>query len=200
MAILTVLAILLAPLVALQISAWLNEIKEVKKRKMDIFRTLMATRAAGLSPQHVEALNRIDVEFYADDKKTKKVFDAWKIYHDHLNIGQPAELIEEVGIIKDEKTKQEEEAKREKREKEWETWSAKKGGLLTDLLYEMALYFGYSFDKVHIKRGHYYPRAYGDIDFELMTIRKGLVRIFENKASFPILAWVAPIPKDKKTS
>jgi len=175
MAILTVLAILLAPLVALQVSVWLNEIKEVKKRKMDIFRTLMATRAAGLSLQHVEALNRIDVEFSTKDKKSKGVFDAWKIYHDHLHIGQP-------------------------KEKELETWLAKRGDLLTDLLYEMALYFGYSFDKVHIKRGHYYPRGYGDIEYELMTIRKGLVRIFENKASFPILAWVAPLPKDKKTS
>ncbi|MDP2815120.1 MAG: hypothetical protein Q8O19_00395, partial [Rectinemataceae bacterium] len=44
------------------------------RRKMHVFSTLMATRATTLSPLHVEALNRIDIEFYKD----RKVKDAWK--------------------------------------------------------------------------------------------------------------------------
>jgi uncharacterized protein DUF6680 len=44
----------------------------------------MATRAARLTPDHVQALNLIDVEFYSKRKKYKRVLDAWKAYHDHL--------------------------------------------------------------------------------------------------------------------
>ena len=61
---LTILAVLIAPILALFLSIWWNNRQEAKKRRIDIFRTLMATRTMGLSPVHVEALNRIDVEFY----------------------------------------------------------------------------------------------------------------------------------------
>ena len=74
--ILTILAILFAPLVALRISVRLDEGKEITKRKLDIFRTLMATRGAPLLPQHIDALNRILVDFYED----KEVVDCWRIY------------------------------------------------------------------------------------------------------------------------
>jgi hypothetical protein len=146
---LTILAILSAPLVALQVSMWLDKEREAKKRKMDIFGTLMATRATGMNPQHVEALNRID---------------------------------------------EKDSGKKEKLDAEWKAWTLKKEDLLTDLLYEMAQYFGYEFDKVHIKRGHYIPKLYGDIEMELMIIRKSLVKIFEHKAFFPIFALVAEAP------
>ena len=55
--------------------------RERHERKLDVFRTLMAHRAAGLSPAHVEALNRIDIEF----RGNRKVTAAWKSYIDHLN-------------------------------------------------------------------------------------------------------------------
>lgn len=54
---------LLSPLIALRVSRRLDARREVRERKMKIFRTLMATRARRLSMEHVEALNMIDVEF-----------------------------------------------------------------------------------------------------------------------------------------
>ncbi len=45
--ILTILAILLAPVIALRVNAWRDSKKEAKERKMYIFRTLMAERARG---------------------------------------------------------------------------------------------------------------------------------------------------------
>lgn len=182
--ILTILAILLAPLVALRVSGWLDKKREAEKRKMDIFRTLMATRATGMNPQHVEALNRIDIEFYGKSKKLKGVQEAWKNYHDHLHLGQPAES------AIDEKDSE----KKAKLETEWKVWTKDREELLTKLLYQMAQYFGYEFDEVHIKRGHYIPKLYGDIEMELMFIRKSLVKIFEHKAFFPIFALVAEAP------
>jgi hypothetical protein len=41
----------------------------------------MATRKLGISPDHVNALNLIEVDFY----KCKKVETAWKAYLEHLN-------------------------------------------------------------------------------------------------------------------
>jgi len=133
---------------------------------MQIFRTLMAKRATGLSPEHVEALNRIEIEFYGKDTKSKAVFDAWKEYHDHLHASA-----RDGKLLKGEDLKH---------------WASKKEELLTELLYQMALSLGYSFDKVHIKRGHYYPTAYGNLELEQMIIREGLVRIMTGESALPM--------------
>src|SRR5256712_10898717 len=83
--ILTIIAILLSPLFALRVSDRLAEIKDRKQRRFRVYRTLMASRARRLAPDHVEALNLIDVEFHGSDKKSKSVLSAWKAYLDHLN-------------------------------------------------------------------------------------------------------------------
>ena len=49
--------------------------KSTYQRKLDIFKTLMATRATPLARTHVESLNRIDIEFTGI--KEKKVREAW---------------------------------------------------------------------------------------------------------------------------
>jgi len=175
--VLTVFAILVAPFIAVQASEKLRENKEIKKRKLDIFRDLMATRATGLSPKHVEALNRIDVEFYGSDKKSRNVVNAWKEYHDHLSMAHKIESDDTEG---------------------WKAWDSKKEDYLTNLLYQMALFFGYEFDSVHIKRGHYYPKGFADIETEQMIIRKGLVEIFTDKKPFPVVTIILPTPEKKE--
>lgn len=74
-------AVVLAPLVALQVSAALEAHRAKRERKEYIFRTLIATRANTLSERHVEALNLIDLYFYHVDP----VRSAWRLYMDHLN-------------------------------------------------------------------------------------------------------------------
>jgi hypothetical protein len=181
MIIVNILAILLAPIIAIQVSQWLSRKKEAENRKMEIFRNLMATRATGLSPVHVEALNKIDIEFSQNDAKTKAVFEAWKEYRDHLYIATTL--------------------KREDEDKEgWTNWNSKKEDLLVELLHEMSIRMRFNFDKVHIKRGHYYPKGYVDIETEQRIIRQGLADIFQHKAAFPILAFIAgepPKPSEK---
>lgn len=171
LAFLTILAILFAPLVALQVSQCLDKKREVKKRKLDIFRTLMATRAAVLTPEHVHALNAIDIEFYANNNVIQK----WRIYNDHLH----SVLIEQ---------------EKPKNEEEWKRWTEKSQNLLVDLLEMMASNLKFQFDKVDIARGHYRPQAYGDIENELNIIRKGLVQIFQDKKAFPTLTYIIPPP------
>jgi hypothetical protein len=84
-----IVAILVAPLVAVQVSLWLERRKERRRRQLETFRTLMATRASGLAPDHVKALNMIDVEFYGSDKSSKAVLHG-RSYLDHLNMAATA--------------------------------------------------------------------------------------------------------------
>lgn len=161
----TILAILCAPIVALRVSVYLDEGKEAGKRKLDIFRDLMATRGTGLSPKHVEALNKIDIEFYDVDN----VKDAWKEYKDHLDQAQKIDANNKEG---------------------WETWGSDREKLLTELLNKMANHLNYKFDNVQIKRGHYYPQAFINIETEQQIIRKGLVETFVDKKPIPVFAFV----------
>ena len=77
--ILTIAALLLGPLIAVQLTRRLDDKKEVRERKLSIFKTLMGTRAYTTSLDHVGALNRIDL----DVKGGAKVYHRGgvKVYH-----------------------------------------------------------------------------------------------------------------------
>lgn len=158
---LTILAVFLAPLIAIQASEFLTNKKESKKRKLEIFRVLMATRRSGMPPQRVEAMNRIDLEFYGE----KKVIEAWRLCQDHLSTpSKPAQNDEEG----------------------WRKWGDENDNFMVDLLYSMSTYLGYNFDKVFLKRGHYHPQVFVDLETEQAIIRKGMADIFSGKKAFPI--------------
>jgi hypothetical protein len=156
-----VIAVLLAPLLAIQTQKYLELRRQARERKLMVFKTLMSTRATPLSAYHVEALNMIDVEFYGRRKKDRNVIKAWKNYLDHLNNG-PSD-----------------ESKRP-------LWFEKINDLSTELLYEMAISLGYDFDKVHIKRGIYIPKGHTDLEMEQMAIRKGLVEVLDGERALPM--------------
>src|SRR5713226_6708302 len=84
----TIVAVILGPVVAIQVEKRLEARREKKNRKLQIFRELMVTRMSRLSPRHVEALNGVQMEF-SDEGVEKKVLDAWKLYMTHLGIQPP---------------------------------------------------------------------------------------------------------------
>jgi len=156
--------VLLSPLIALQVSRWLDRRRERRERKMKVFRTLMARRAMQLSIDHVEALNMIDVEFSKTLGPEKVVALAWKEYLDHLN--RPATS---------------------------EGWSPRKEDLYCELLYKMALCLGYDFDKVHIRNQSYSPIAYSNLEEEQRAIRQCVMAVLNGERSIPIHAGAAPV-------
>ena len=157
---LTIFALLAGPVIAVQLQKFIEKTSEAKKRKEWIFKTLMATRGALLSFDHVAALNRIDLEF-SNSNKYKKVLEAWKLYLDNLFIKTESEQATLV-------------------------WNEKNSDLLADLLYEMSRSLGYDFEKSLIKRNIYYPRGHGIIERENQLIRDKLISILEGQSSFPI--------------
>lgn len=148
---LTIVALLAGPIAAVQIQKHLDLIREERGRKIWIFKTLMATRAAVLTPEHVQALNMIDLEFRGEEYRN--VTGAWKTYLDHLS-----------SFPKDDKTRE-------------PVWSGRSVDLQVALLIAMGRALGYAFDDVQVKKGIYFPEAHGTIDTEIKLIRRGLVEM-----------------------
>lgn len=155
--IITILAIIIGPIMAVQAEKYLQRAREIKNQRLNIFKTLMATRGSSLSFSHVEALNRIDLEF-SDNRKYQKVIAAWKEYFD--NLGQKAQTDEQVTV-----------------------WIARNEELLANLLYEMGQSLGYKFDKVLIKRNVYSPLGHERVERENEMIRKGLMNVLNSETS-----------------
>jgi len=145
----TIVALLVAPFLAVfaqkQIEIW----REKKSTKVWIFKTLMATRGRTLSLEHVQALNMIDLEF--NNHRDKAVIHAWKEYHNHLN-----------SFPKDEEDQQGRIAR----------WGEKKDELFISLLEKMGSSLGFDFDPVQIRRGAYAPEGHAAAEMEMQIIRK----------------------------
>lgn len=161
-----VFATLLGPILAVQAQKWLEGIREQKGRKARVFTQLMATRAARLSPDHVQALNMIDLVFYGGfifgihhrTRKEQAILDAWKEYHD--NLGEGADL----------------------NEAQQQAHYAKREELFLNLLYAMAQDVGYTFDRVQLKRGAYTPVAHEEIEADQRMLRKALIQTMSGES------------------
>jgi len=155
--VLTVIAILVGPICAIEVQERLDEKREEKRRKIQVFRDLMITRSTRLSPRHVEALNALQMEFSESHKSEKRILSAWKLYLDHL--GTPAAT---------------------------PGWADRSADLVIDLLYEMAIYLGYDFDKVRIKNETYLPQHFVDLEDEGNRLRKAAIEVFEGKQQLKV--------------
>jgi hypothetical protein len=76
----TVFAIVWGSIKAVQIAKNGEQAREKKKREYEIFYKLMKTRRIILSPERIEALNLIQIEFFGKGK----IINAYKEYIKHL--------------------------------------------------------------------------------------------------------------------
>lgn len=170
----TISAVIAGPILAVQAQKIIESIKDRKERKLQLFHTLMETRATRLSGSHVSALNMIDLEFYGksifgkrwQSETDKKVTNAWKVYNDHLN-----------NSVSDDRL---------------DAWIEKGYELFTSLLYAMSQSLGYDFDEVQLKRDCYSPIAHGRVEREQTKIREGLVDLLDGKRSIPMAVTYLP--------
>jgi hypothetical protein len=128
----TIVAIILSPIIALNIQKKLDAAQENKARQLDVFRKLLITHMDNVSTEHMQALNMIDIEFYHE----KEIRTSWNAYRNHLYAPPKTE----------ESSLQEQ-------------WINDSADLLTALLYNMARLLEYKFDETFIKNGTYIPKA-----------------------------------------
>jgi len=163
-------AVILGPLLAIQVQKYLEQFREKKQRRLDIFRNLMSTRSERLSRVHVQALNMIDIEFYGrmlpiiktkyQSKTEQAVTHAWKNYNNHLNQSKDV-----TGTS---------------------IWLNKCDDLFTELLYALAQAMNYDFDKVQLQRDCYRPIAHGDLELKQMNILRGIEKILVGEGALPM--------------
>ena len=169
-----VAATIAGPIFAVQAQKWIERFRERRHRKQTLFQQLMATRAARLSAEHVQALNMIDLVFYGSHvfgihrrSKTERIVnEAWREYHDHLGTQYAADA----GAV----------------------WNTRLDELFTNLLFAIATDVRFKFDRVQLKKGVYSPQAHGDLEREQIVARKlalevlaGTRAIKMDVASFP---------------
>lgn len=164
----TLSAIIIGPILAVQTQKFLEAVRYKKQRRLNLFHTLMSTRASRVSNEHVGALNMIDLEFYGrkvfgyrfQTPKEKSITNAWKNYNDQLNTRYEPEQLA--------------------------IWIDKNDQLLTALLYKMSNALGYDFDEVQLKRDCYRPIAHGNLEEEQHKLRTALIEVLEGKKPLPI--------------
>jgi hypothetical protein len=151
-------ATIAGPILAVQAQKWIERARESRGRKNWVFQTLMMTRNATVSADHVRALNAIDLSFYGKrilgkplrSAKDQAVIDAWREYFDHLNSGPGEGAAEAVKV----------------------NWMARRSELFTNLLQMMATALNYNFDRVQLQKGIYSPIAHGELEGDIQAYRK----------------------------
>jgi len=161
--IIMVIAIIVGPIAAVQVEKYLDRKREQENRKLWIFSNLMATRATRLSPTHVEALNRIEVEFYRD----RDVMEARKVLLDAFENFPQDDKASDYSV---------------RLEKAVE----KSNDCLVKLLYQMSECLGYHFDEVHLKKGVYAPRGHAEVELQHYELRQYLLAVLKGNTPIPI--------------
>jgi hypothetical protein len=153
-----VLALLLSPLIAVQVTEWINRGREKRQRRLDLFKTLMRTRAAFIAPDYVQALNLFGVEFHGKDANSQNVLRCFKALLNHLNTQPPAT--------------------------EW--WGKEREKLLLELILAMGKCLDYDLDKTELTQTSYFPRGYIETELEQQRIRKGFADIVDGNRPLPV--------------
>jgi hypothetical protein len=80
-----VIATFTGPILAVLVTRYNDERRATRARRLDIFRNLMATRRALVSPDKVRALNTVEIEFYG----IRSVEEAYRAIMAHINTPPP---------------------------------------------------------------------------------------------------------------
>ncbi len=152
--ILNTIGLFRGPIRAVQIQDDIARRREQNERKINLFKTLMATRGDRVSLDHTKALNMIDMEFY-DDESVKS---AWEKYLNSLSTDVS-----------------------EYNESKMREFYEKRDDLFVGLLQAIAKLLRYDFSVDHLKRGIYVPQAHADLQSDQVRVRKAVIDVFEGK-------------------
>ncbi|RLL74171.1 hypothetical protein D8666_13220 [Ochrobactrum soli] len=161
--IITIAAVILGPILAVLIDRLRQARSDKQARKLSVFRSLMRTRRTRLDPEHVGALNLVDLEYFG----CKPVISAFTAYMDHLSTPVPGQEAQE-------------------------RFFSQREDLLVQLLHQMGKELGYQFDKRDLEKLAYGPVGWAneqDIQRQNMVF---LHELLSGKRALPVTAMQPP--------
>lgn len=174
---LTIAAIVLGPIFGASLAVWLEARRAKRERRLDIFRTLMRTRRNPMWPDHVGALNLVEIEF----QDHPKVIQNWKALFQHLGTEHVRRQDEQT----DKDMPQHEQNERNNRY--WLRLLQERQEILTELLHAISKVVGFSkMEQLEIFKGGYTPQGWNDIDMEQAAVRRLFTEIYLGRRMFPI--------------
>ena len=158
---LTLLAIVLGPILAVQAEKWIERLREEKRERKFIFLTLMRTRSNVLLREHVDALNMIPPVFSKKNPPDTEVRRRWDLLLSHRSSAIPTNpaLAQE--------------------------WCRQSVSHLTNLLLALAKALHYKFDENDIQRV-YSPRAHETELAENQEARQLLLKLLRGESALKI--------------
>jgi hypothetical protein len=174
--VLTLIALVGGPISAVLITRYLDDLRQYRARRMDVFRTLMRTRRTALHPDHIGALNLVEIE-YANDPQ---VLTAWKALF--TNFGST------LGRLEVERTEGLTDQKQiDARNQAFGTRAVQeRQKLLAKLLHAMARVLGFKIEQLEIFEGGYTPQLWANVENDQEVIRKYVVELAHGRATVPM--------------
>ena len=157
MDILTIVAIIVGPIAAVLITRFLDRRNERKRRQNEILTSLMRTRAARLSAEHVGALNIVQLEFH----EKGAIITAYQEYIKHLRTPLPP--VDEQGHFFEQRD-----------------------GLFLTLVTEIAKHLHYTFDKRDLDKLSYSPKGWYDQEAVQIQNSFMLAELLTGKRALPV--------------
>ncbi len=172
MSVVNLSAILVGPIAAVVITRLMDNRTATQLRRYQVFRDLMRTRAAKISPPHVDALNLVEIEFH----QFKSVKDAWHRYMENLGTSVPADTSEQNNFF----------VRREQ--------------LFIKLIQEIATTIGLkSVDITDVMTTNYYPVGWQNEQEEQQQARQLLIQVLSGNKPLTVRvfdpgSWSGPYP------
>jgi hypothetical protein len=151
--VLTLIALVLGPVMAVGIQLWFEKRRESRKRKLFVLDTLMSYRGRLVHTDNVRAMNMIDVVFY-DSPSVRTRFKTLLAHLDSDAMKAKPITAETLSRAED---------------------------LIVELISEIAKDVGYSFDHTAIKRQAYRPSAFNDEETYTAEVRVALMGLLQGR-------------------
>jgi len=163
----TVAALVLGPVLALFAQRGLDLLRERKKKRLDIYLTVMSMRALWIHPDSLKAHNLIDTIF--DAKGDKPIRDAWSAVIAHVTTRRPQD---DEGAAR---------------------WDSRLVDLRVDLYQVMGKAVGYNHTVDYIKTQIYAPEYHATAEMEWLQIRKQLAKAITDHGIKVVVTESAPL-------
>ena len=176
-----VLATLIGPIAAVQAQKWVERSRAKAAMKEAIFKSLMATRAQRLNPDHVKSLNMIDIAFYGrkvwgERRQTKSEKMVTRAWHEYFS------TLEE--FLPDDAGQDQHQRLGERREDKF-----------IDLLAAIAIAQGYDFEALELRKRRYNPEAHNSFEAQTSAIRTGVEAVLSGRQSLKMEVTNLPPPQ-----